>query len=57
MTRKPQPAHHVTWTIYRAGCKAIWLGEVETADEREAIVKAAKEFKQEPAKLIAVLRR
>jgi hypothetical protein len=32
------------------------LGEVEAADEREAIEKATKEFKQDASKLIAVRR-
>ena len=32
------------------------LGAVEAVTERAAIVKAAKEFKQDPAKLIAVRR-
>ena len=56
MARKPQPPQPVTWTIYRAARKAELLGTVEATDEREAIEKAAKEFKQDPAKLIAVRR-
>jgi hypothetical protein len=35
---------------------AVRLGEVEATDEREAIEKAAAEFKQERTKLIAVQR-
>jgi hypothetical protein len=37
--------------------KAKFIGTVEAIDEREAIEKAAAEFKQDPAKLIAVQRR
>jgi hypothetical protein len=37
-------------------CQADRVGEVEAADEREAIEKAAKEFRQHAAKLIAVRR-
>jgi hypothetical protein len=33
------------------------IGEVEAADEREAVEKATKEFGQHPSKLIAVPRR
>ncbi len=58
LTRKPQPPSQqpVWWDIYRAALKAIWLGEVEAADEREAIEKAAEQFKVPPTKLIAVKR-
>ena len=35
---------------------ALSSGAVEAVSERAAIVKAAKEFKQDPAKLIAVRR-
>jgi hypothetical protein len=54
---RPQPPQPIRWAIYRAARKAMWLGEVEAVDEREAIEKAAKEFKQDPAKLIGVQRR
>ena len=55
ITRKtnPQP---ICWDIYPAVGTAIRLGEVEAADEREAIEKAAKEFKQDSAMLIVVRR-
>jgi hypothetical protein len=46
----------IWWDIYPAVPKAIRLGEVEAADEREAIEKAAEQFKQDPAKLIVVRR-
>jgi len=35
----------------------VRVDEVEATDERDAIEKAAKEFKQHPTKLIAVRRR
>jgi hypothetical protein len=37
--------------------KRMRIGEVEAADEREAVEKATKEFGQHPSKLIAVPRR
>jgi len=57
MARKPQPEQPTTWTIYKLAAKQTWLGEIEAADEREAIEKAAKEFKQPATKLMAVKRR
>ena len=57
MARKPQPpGQPAAGIIYRATKKGVRLGEVEATDEREAIEKAATEFKQDPAKLIAVQR-
>ncbi len=57
MPRKPQQSvQPTTWTIYKVAAKQTRLGEVEAADEREAIEKAAKEFKQHVTKLIAVRR-
>jgi hypothetical protein len=45
------------WDIYLVRpAPAKLLGAVEAVSERAAIVKAAKEFKQDPAKLIAVRR-
>ena len=47
----------VKWDIYLARpAPAKLLGAVEAVSERAAIVKAAKEFKQDAAKLIAVRR-
>jgi hypothetical protein len=46
----------IWWDIYPAVPKAIRLGEVEAADKREAIEKAAKRFQQDPAALIVVRR-
>ena len=48
----------VTWNIYLARhAPAKWLGTVEATDKREAIARAAQEFKSDAAKLIAVRRR
>jgi hypothetical protein len=58
VARQPQsPSQPVSWDIYRAVAKGKLFGTVEAVDEGEAIEKAAKEFKQDPAKLIAVWRR
>jgi hypothetical protein len=55
--RRPQPpSQPATWTIYRAAKKAVRLGDVEATDEADAITKAVGQFKQDPAKLIAVPR-
>jgi hypothetical protein len=51
MTQKPQSL--LRWDIYKAAAKARWIGIVEAIDEREAIEKAAEEFKTEASKLIA----
>ncbi len=56
MPKKPQPPPPTTWTIYKVAAKQTRLGEVEAADEREAIERAAKEFGQHASKLIAVRR-
>jgi hypothetical protein len=45
-----------TWDIYPDTSMPIRLGEVEAADEREAIEKAAQKFKQDPAMLIVIQR-
>jgi hypothetical protein len=48
----------VKWDIYLARpAPSKLLGAVEAVSERAAIVKAAKEFKHDPAKLIAVRKR
>ncbi|SRR5260370_14427834 len=57
LTRKPQPSQPTSWDIYRAAAKAKLIGTVEAVDERAAIEKAAKEFKTDASKLIAVQRR
>ena len=58
MAKKPEPPPHPTiWDIYRAAAKLRPLGTVEVANEKEAIEKAAKEFRAIASKLIAVRRR
>jgi hypothetical protein len=54
--KSSEPSQPARWTIFKVAAKQIRLGEVEAADERAAIEKAAKEFKQYPPKLIAVRR-
>jgi hypothetical protein len=57
MPRKPQsPPAPTVWTIYKLAAKQIRVGEVEAATEAEAVEKAAAEFKQHAAKLMAVRR-
>jgi hypothetical protein len=46
----------VRWDVYPAFPKSIRLGEIEAADEREAIEKAAEKFEQDPAILIVIRR-
>jgi hypothetical protein len=46
----------VWWDVYPALPKSIRLGEIEAADQREAIEKAAKKFQQNPAILIVIRR-
>ncbi len=57
MSKPEPPTQPATWTIYRAAKKAVRLGEVEATDEREAIKKAAEQFKTPATKLLARLRR
>jgi hypothetical protein len=54
---EPQPTPLPSWSVYRAAHKAIWIGEVEAADERTAIEKAPEQFKVPTTKLIATRRR
>jgi hypothetical protein len=46
----------IWWDVYPALPKAIRLGEIEAADEREAIERAAEKFEQDPAILIVMRR-
>jgi len=59
MSRKPQqPPKRTKWHVYyKFAARREWVGEIEAADEREAIQIAAKEFKQPANKLVAVQRR
>ena len=45
------------WAIYKIAKKQVWVGEVEAADEREAVEKAAAEFRVPATKLMAVRRK
>jgi hypothetical protein len=57
MPRKPEPPPLSTWDVFRVAHKAIWLGTVEAADERDAIERVAKERNVPVAWLIATQRR
>lgn len=46
----------IWWDVYPDIPKSIRLGEIEAADECEAIEKAANKFKQNPAILIVMRR-
>jgi hypothetical protein len=50
------PPKPIIWNVYKFASKAVWLGTAEAADEREAIQKAAEEFKRPATKLYAVRR-
>jgi hypothetical protein len=56
MAKKPEPPKPTTSTVYKIAAKQIRLGIVEAADERQAIQKAAEEFKQPATKLYPVRR-
>jgi len=46
MPKKPQrPPPPTRWEIYKIASKQTYIGDVEAADEREAVEKAAVEFK------------
>jgi hypothetical protein len=57
MPKRPSPSQpeppQTTWTIYKFASRLQCLGTVQASDKREAIEKAAKEFKLDPAKLMA----
>ena len=61
MPKSPSPSQpeppQTTWTIYKFASRLQWLGTVQATDKREAIEQAAKEFRLDPAKLMAVRRR
>jgi hypothetical protein len=57
MTKRPcKPQSPLSWNIYRAAKKAVWVGMVEAADADKAIEKAAKQYKVPAYNLIAVRR-
>ncbi len=49
--------HAVAGSPFARCPKPKWIGTIEATDEREAIEKAAKEFRTHASKLIAVRRR
>jgi len=57
MPKRPSPSQpeppQTTWTIYKFASRLQWLGTVQATDKREAIEKAAKEFRLDSAKLMA----
>jgi hypothetical protein len=60
MVKKPEPPESTPLplrSIHRVAHKAIWIGEVEAADEHAAIEKAAEQFKVPATKLMATRRR
>jgi benzoyl-CoA reductase/2-hydroxyglutaryl-CoA dehydratase subunit BcrC/BadD/HgdB len=57
MVKKTDPPPLSSFDVFKIASKAVWLATIEATDEREAIERVAKEFKQDPAKLIAVRRR
>jgi hypothetical protein len=54
VAHQAEPSQPTTWIIYKLAAKRVWIGEIEAADKREAVEKAAKEFRQHASKLIAV---
>jgi Ser/Thr protein kinase RdoA (MazF antagonist) len=56
MLPKLSPLHLISWDIVHAGARIEWLGSVEATDERDAIERAAKKFKTDLNKLLAVKR-
>jgi hypothetical protein len=56
-SKRRQPAPLLWWDIYRAASEARWIGSVEAVDADAAIDAAAKEFKTDAWRLIAVQRR
>jgi hypothetical protein len=49
-------AEPTVWSLYKIASKAVWLGNVEAADEATAIEMAAAEFKV-PANSLMTIRR
>ena len=53
--REPEPLP--AWSIYKLAAKRQWLGIVEAPDAQAAIEAAAKEFKTDARRLLAVWQR
>ena len=56
MAKKPEPPKAVTWDVYRAAHKPKIVRSVQPVDADEAVQKAAREFKVDARRLIAVQR-
>jgi hypothetical protein len=57
MAKKPKPPPNpVRWDVYRAAARGKLLGTVEAADADAAVEAAAKEFKTDAWRLIALQR-
>jgi hypothetical protein len=52
-----EPTPTPVWSIYKRGAKRQWLGVVEAPDAKAAIEAAAKEFKTDARRLLAVWQR
>jgi len=52
-----QPAPLARWAIHKAAHRLLLVGEVEAADESQAIAKAAEQLGLPATKLIATRRR
>jgi hypothetical protein len=57
MAKKPELPKLITWDVYRAANKPKAVGSVQAVDAKEAVEKAAQEFKVDAWRLIAVQRR
>jgi len=57
MPKRPSPSQpeppQTTWIIYNLAQASNGSGTVQATDKRDAIEKAAKEFRLDPAKLMA----
>ncbi len=56
MARKPESSKAIRWNVYKIAKNAVWLGDVEAADEATAMEKAAAEFKVSANRLMALRR-
>jgi len=58
MAKQPsKPQAQASWDVYKAASRAVLIGTVQAAHADVAIEAAAKEFKVDASRLIAVRRR
>jgi acyl-CoA reductase-like NAD-dependent aldehyde dehydrogenase len=58
MAKKPEPpSNPIRWDVYRAAARGKLLGTVEAADVDAAVEAAAKEFKTDAWRPLAVQQR